>query len=274
MRYAQAVKALTATLALSINISTSSALAESTSVPHSYPGGVAQLILEKQSDLLPVVKFGIKEPVIIDQDTHWKILIGLSLDVLPGEYLVYVKRANKDSSASYEKIHVQQKLYSLAENNNSKKYINMQHKRISDIEFENSQQPSLPLNFPATGDWNTSFGELNYDKRKETLTSQNTLYLEIIEKTLILAPQNAIVSKVVTSKTGTSTVYLDHGRGLYSIISGIKEITVSAGNGVVAGAVLGNTTPPTSTLKKSSNYITWQSMMNGAYINPAVLTTL
>jgi len=177
---------------------------------------------------------------------------------LPGEYLVYVKRANKDSSASYEKIHVQQKLYSLAENNNSKKYINMQHKRISDIEFENSQQPSLPLNFPATGDWNTSY----------------TLYLEILEKTLILAPQNAIVSKVVTSKTGTSTVYLDHGRGLYSIISGIKEITVSAGNGVVAGAVLGNTTPPTSTLKKSSNYITWLSMMNGAYINPAVLTTL
>jgi len=240
----------------------------------SYPGGVAELTLEKQSDLLPEVKFGINEPVIIDQGDYWRILIGLSLDTLPGEYLVYIKRSVEDSSATHEKIQVRQKNYTLLEQNKKLKHTHQTHKSISEIEYQNTQQPSLPLSYPAEGNWNTSFGELSFNNKKQTLQSQNTVWLNVKNKLNIISPQNAIVSKIETNKDGISTLFLDHGRGLYSVISGLNDITVKIGNGVVAGAVIGNVSPSQKGQSLKKSYLSWQSIMNGEYINPIILTQL
>ena len=240
----------------------------------SYPGGIAELILEKQSDLLPEVKFGINEPVIIDEGRYWRILIGLSLDTLPGEYIVYVKRSVEDASVIYEKIQVSQKNYALSKLNNNLRHIHRTHKKVSDIDYQNTQQPNLPFVYPTQGEWNTSFGELNFDKKKQTLKGQNTVYINITNKTYIVSPQNAIVSKIETNKRGVSTLFLDHGRGLYSVISGLKDITVNIGNGVVAGAVIGSSYPSKETPTFRKNFISWQSIMNGVYINPIILTQL
>jgi len=259
-------------LALTCMISTK-VLAQET-LSFNYPGGVAELKLDKQSDLLPEIKFGISEPVIIDQGDSWRILIGLSLDTLPGEYLVYIKRSIEDATATHEKIQVSQKNYVLSKEEKKPKHIHQTHKTVSQIEYQNTQQPSFPLSFPAQGNWNTSFGELYFNKRKKTLQSQNTVWLNVESKLNITSPQNAIVSNIETDKHGLSTVFLDHGRGLYSIISGLNDITVEIGNGVVAGAVIGNTTLPKESSKQRKTPLSWQCMMNGVYINPIILTQL
>lgn len=279
-QYLQTCLATTALLTLLISFTTE---AQSDNERYNFPGGIAQLLLEKHSDYLPEVKFGTSEPVIIDEKKHWRIIIGLGLDTLPGEYLVYVKRTKEDSPAKHEKFRVRQKTYPLAESNttpNARTY--QKDSNFSDIEYNNTQQPNLPLQFPAQGQWNESFGQNNYNNKKQELLTQNGVFIKVDTKISVTSPENAIISKITTDTNGISRVYLDHGRGLYSIIDGITDLSVETGNGVVRGAVIGIASEASSSEKKTTRsyskqatrYLTWQCIINNVYVNPIILTQL
>lgn len=246
----------------------------------SFPGGIVELRINKESDQLPTVKFGTKEPIIIEQAEEWRILLGLNLNTLPGDYLVYVKRATKDSSAFNLKFTVAQKKYLLSESVISAKNMALfrqSHSSLSNIDFTNSEQPSLPLQLPIEGRWQDSFGTLFQSQNDKTLIKQNLVSYQAIPYAAVRAPQNAIVSNIVLNGSGQTTIYLDHGRGLYSILSGLSDLTVEIGNGVVAGAVLGKMLPINSD-QQPENYLaatpmlSWQIVMNDNYINPLLLT--
>lgn len=239
---------------------------------YSYPGGIAELRLEKQSDELPEIKYGIREPVIIEHDRYWRILIGIDLDTLPGDYLVYLKRSIEDARSEYLTFNVEQHRYPLHSNSNhSIGRAHKTHKTLSSISFRNTQQPTLPLRLPADGQWTSSFGHIVIDNKDDKAASQNLVSLTTTELLTVNAPQNAIITKIDTKKSGLSTVFLDHGRGLYSVLDGVADLSVETGNGVVAGAVIGKL--PSS--ERSNNVIkrlTWQCILNGAYVNPLILT--
>jgi len=240
---------------------------------YSYPGGIAEIIIEKQSTDIPNIRFGIREPIIIDQGDSWRILIGLDLNTLPGEYLLYIKSADKDSRATHRAFEVRQKAYPVSElDKNNNKRINQTVKSFSEIEFNNTQQPNLPLILPIKAEWEDGFGTLYYKNDNKKPISHNLLTLKTEKNSLVLAPQNAIISKIEFNKQEIATVYLDHGRGLYSIITGIRDLTIEAGNGVVSGAVIGKVAP--ATLDKRFGQLTWQCIINGVYVNPLILTKL
>lgn len=246
----------------------------------SFPGGVSELLIDKQSDQLPTVKFGTKEPIIIEQANSWRILIGLSLKTLPGDYLVYVKRATKNSSGFNLKFSVAQQKYSLSDTAITANNIALFRKvytSFSSIDFSNSEQPSLPLQLPINGRWQDNFGTIYQSNDGETLIRQNLVRYQAIPFTAVQAPQNAIISHIELHDSGTATVYLDHGRGLYSILSGLSDLTVEIGNGVVAGAVLGKMLPINYDQQAQANltvtpFLNWQVVMNEIYINPLLLT--
>jgi len=181
-----------------------------------YPGGVAQFTILKQTDTLPDVKFGLNEPVVMEYPDHWRILVGLGLETLPGDYVAYMKPAIEGAPGQYKKIIVKQQ-----------------------VDFSNTQQPTLPLRLPLEGNWSSNFGHKLYDIKKKVLHIPNAIVLSATQLSTVVAPQTAIVSKIETSSSGLSTIFLDHGRGLYSILSGLDDITVEVGNGIVAGAVIG-----------------------------------
>ena len=249
----------------------------------SHPGGVAQLTLYKDSTDFPEVQFGLNQPVIMEYPDHWRILIGLSLETLPGDYVAYVKSGLKGSSGRYEKIVVKQHSYQFREysslkGNVSAQAVNKTNDIFSDLDFSNTQQPSLPLRWPLDGNWSNNFGDQLYDTKRGDLHTPNAIAINVNKLSSVIAPQTAIISKIETSEAGVSTVYLDHGRGLYSILSGLSDITIEVGNGVVAGAVIGklpatgkgaetNSTPADHTL-------VWQTVINNAYVDPQVLTLL
>lgn len=239
---------------------------------YNYPGGIAELRLEKLSDELPEIKYGIREPVVIEHEHYWRVLIGIDLETLPGDYLVYLKRATEDARSEALSFNVQQYRYPLHSNSGvSIKRAHKKHKTLSSIDFSNTQQPALPLRLPADGQWTQSFGHIVIDGKNNQAASQNLVSLTTTELLTVNAPQNAIVTKIETRKNGLSTVFLDHGRGLYSILDGVADLSVETGNGVVAGAVLGKL--PSS--ERSNNVIkrlTWQCILNGAYVNPLILT--
>lgn len=239
-----------------------------------YPGGIVQLRIAKQSSEVPEIRYGLREPVIIETETHWRVLIGISLETLPGEYLVYLKRATESSEDEYLKISVEQKEYPLFDETegNQNAVLTRPRKKLSDIDFSNTQQPSLPLKFPTDGDWSSNFGHQIYDDSNRQLDSLNGISMTTTKLATVVSPQNAIVLRVETDEQNLATVYLDHGRGLFSILQGLNDITVEAGNGVIAGAVLGKLPGAKSNTAPSS--LIWQTQLNGAFVNPLILTEL
>lgn len=267
-------------LSLLISVACTTANAQDTvsiNSEFSFPGGFVELTIDKQSDELPIARFGIHEPIVIQEKSSWRIIVGLSLETLPGDYVVYVKRATKGSPAFNLKFTVAQKKYPLAE-----QLISPQQTQevkgvlssLSDIDFSNSVEPSLPLRLPFNGDWLDEFGTI-HQVQDGTFVAQNQLRHQAAPLSTVQAPQNAIVSLIKTSSDGTSTMVLDHGRGLYSIISGFGDLTVETGNGVVAGAVLGRVQATgvndANSQARQTSMLGWQLVINSNYVNPLLL---
>jgi len=242
-----------------------------------YPGGIAEILIDKKNTFLPEVQYGIYEPTIIEQDDHWRILIGLDLKTIPGEYLLYLKHQVDDASSEHIKFIVEQKDYPIKVlERKSKKLIKQEHSRLTQLDYENTRQPNLPLNFPVEGHWDLEFGAVFYNKRSKKTHTQNQISFETSSIINVRSPENALVSNVIIEKDESATVFLDHGRGLYSVISGITDLNVEIGNGVLSGAVIGKVTP-TADFKKSTvatKTLTWQCILNGIYVNPTILTQL
>ncbi len=247
-----------------------------------FPGGIIELRLEKQSDQIPDIKFGLASPVIIEYKDYWRVLIGVALDVLPGEYVMYYKPNYDGASGEYISLSVEQKVYPFTKHHaNQTKELErayQTHDSFTDLDYENTQQPSLPLSLPVEGTWSDYFGHVLFDDKTSIMLTPNALVLQSSEETVIRSPQNAIVSRVRTSQAGVSELILDHGRGLFSILSGVANLTVETGNGIVAGAVLGRLMEVDKpTIRQASTERTklvWQTVVNGAYVNPMILIQL
>ena len=245
-----------------------------------HPGGVVEVNIERLSSELPEIRYGLDEPVILEHPDSWRILIGIDRATLPGEYIVFIKRKLQDARAFHETFQIQQKtLTPIIQQWPDDLPAKINHEQLSDLDFTNTEQPGIPLQLPAQGDWKNTFGQNLMLAGQQRSTEVNFTMLTAVQNQLILAPHNAIVSKISPFSLNPSkpnnnqpeatplyTMVLDHGRGLRSIISGISDLTLKTGNGVVKGAVIGKV--------GKNKTLFWQSMMNNAYVNPLILTQL
>ena len=246
--------------------------------PYAFPGGVAELWIPKISQNLPTVMFGMSEPVIIDRDQQWQILIGLSLNTLPGEYVVYVKENDAETPAYSLPFNVEHKTNSIIQGEIKFEFLESEINPLSELSYNNTEQPKLPLSLPVAGKWADYFGflmmDINSNPESGNHQLQDYVSLSTSELSTVEAPSNAIVSRIVFESDNSdnanplATIFLDHGRGLFSIISGLSDLSVETGNGVVAGAVIGKLPPSNEDL--STLY--WRCSMNGVLINPLILT--
>ena len=259
------------------NIDTNTETSTEVNESFSFPGGITEVLIKKKGPLLPEIKYGIQQPTIIEQNDHWRILVGLSLDTIPGEYLIYLKHDLDDATSENIKFTVKQKDQTIVLSNTKlNSEIERTHKNVNKLGYENSRQPNLPLLFPAKGNWNLDFGSIHYNPKNKKSKIQNQLLLKTKNVISVLSPENALVSNIINNQNGTSTIFLDHGRGLYSVMSGITDLSVEIGNGVLSGAVIGKVTPKTDFKKTpvAATTLTWQCILNGIYVNPATLTKL
>lgn len=250
---------------------------ENNNANFNYPGGVVEILIDKKNTFLPEIQYGIYEPTIIEEKSNWRILLGVSLDTIPGEYLIYLKHDVDDASPEHIKFFVEQKNYPIKISGKKlKQPVKQIHLSLTKLDYENTQQPNLPLTFPVEGSWNLEFGSIFYNRKNKKTSIQNQISLETNSIISVRSPENALVSNIIIEKDDSSTVFLDHGRGLYSVISGITDLNVEIGNGVLNRAVIGKVTPTTN-FKKSAvgtKTLTWQCILNGIYVNPTILSQL
>lgn len=252
-----------------------------------HPGGIIDFSWPKASSDLPSVKFGLKEAAVLDQGDHWRCLIGLPLDTLPGDYIAYIKSANKEKSAFTFEFSVRQKQYPLLQVQSTKPFSEKPDIPFSVLDFTNSVAPNLPWQLPVQQEWKSDFGQILIDQRDNTQTHQQ-LYASLKSnqrnnKVLVHAPQNGIVSNIAEHPKGQGQcIVIDHGRGLFSLLSGIDDLTIELGNGVIAGAALGtiwrqNSGDIESNQKQangSNGGLQWQAALNDAFVDPLLLTQL
>ena len=111
--------------------------------------------------------------------------------------------------AKHEKIVITQKNYDFLDSNQANNNNTfLERKSLSELEFKNTQQPTLPLLKPIKLQWNDSFGQLSFSERKKQLVQQNLVYFETQDTLEITAPQNAIISKIERANDGVYTCLL------------------------------------------------------------------
>lgn len=250
---------------------------------YNYPGGVVELYIPKTSSAVPLARYGTREITLLDQTEQWCLLIGLDLSTLPGEYIASI--AEPDVPAYAVKFDVEQTVYSeLADHGVSS--LDIQHSIFSELDYQNTNQPELPLKLPVAGLWISAFGKVaispndivndkqRFNSMAKALAAKNFIYLDSTQIETVLSPHNGIVSRIVKTDddAATATVFIDHGRGLFSIITGLDQLTVEVGSGVVVGAVIGRLPALQAGIQTSK--LIWQTVLNGAYVNPLILTKL
>lgn len=247
-----------------------------------YPGGIATLEIPKKSESLPTVRYGLTEPAILARQNRWLILIGLDLEQLPGEYILYTRQAGEDESAEFLQFQVRHKHYPIRHVSADDVVELPDYEKISDLDFSNSQPPELPMLLPFEGEWNDDFGRLFLVEKNKEMLAQNHTWASATASSLVRSPQAGIIAKIVTNDWGISNLVLDHGRGVYSILHGLDNLTVELGNGVVAGAVLGKIPEQQSTSSRANKAnrpavtakVHWQVQLNGVFVNPLLMTQL
>lgn len=281
---------------------------------YNFPGGVVDLRWPKTSDELPIVKYGLSEPILFDLGDSWRCLVGLELDTLPGEYVVYVKESDSELPAFALRFSVEQRLYPVFTARIPKAEYSQRIDKFSILDFVNSIPPELPLQPPVDIDWQDTFGRVFVDENQaqssSDFVSQNGQILSIATVStggalVVVAPQNGIVCNLYPSPNRRAgddesmLLIIDHGRGLFSCLDGIRDLTVELGNGVVRGAVLGKVqreqrgtegnrsafdtkakqtesrlTATTTNAEAEQIAFRWFCIINNAYVNPLILTEL
>ena len=231
-------------------------------------GGVFTATISKPAKADFLVTLGQTRAVLIKQKNTYKIMAGVDINTLFGEYLVSIQTPK----AQLERIpfFVESSKAEFIEN-----YENRHLPATKDITKKllwSNREPQLPLIYPATGDWQEFFGA--YYQAKNSLAHQNDLKrveylkLDITQPIDIMAPSKGVCFRVEFDEGYGYRVLLDHGMGLFSEISGLDNLLIEEQDVVEQGTMISSFKPNNL---KTAKTVYWRVFMTNALVNPQAL---
>ncbi len=252
-------------------------------LPQTIPGGTVELNLRKlmtesEQAAMPQVYFGRHQTIVLDNDDYWKVIIGVNLQSIPGRYVASVVEADKSNGKL--DFTVIPHHYSLASDIGKtvknrligrllsrKPQTTTQFKILKDLPWSNLS-PQLPLNYPAKGSWSDQFGHV-YQNSDQQMVQTESIQLTTTQPQLITSPADAICLQI-DEEDGRFSVWLDHGMGLFSHISGLPDIAIEEQDKIIQGSMISNITDNASNRRPTK--VVWRVVMNNALINPHIMT--
>jgi len=263
------------------------------------PGGVAVVRIDVGELGQPVARFGNRELLVVYRQGRWYALVGLSSTILPGNYVVNTFSDKGDTDSEEFAI--------LARAPNLPSGQRRQPRAAKGTPAAADKAPG-PWQIPGTrhveaGESirvNGSIRPLDTANLTTYSTATPNLDLSPVTESLALIPYGALldassmrrhdyisyqtragaqvyapaagkVRAVIDDSRGTKTLYLDHGKGLISIIGNLQEALVVADQIVQRGEQLATTgagsVPDTGT-------VDWGLQMNGWLVDPAVVSRI
>lgn len=241
------------------------------------PGQPVEFLMPKQEANPPTASFGQQPVIVLDNGAQWRLLVGIGLATIPGNFVASV--VNTDNSNFGIDFTVAPFAYPLIDTVKrtrgnrlldliSKPAEKRRNKR-PELPWSNLP-PQLPLQYPAQGPWQQHFGHIDQPKAdKQEQKQQITLVVDQAQS--IVTPSDAVCLQI-QEENGKFSVWLDHGMGLFSYISGLPNITIEEQDKIVRGAVIGLVTDDMTS--GGQVVLQWQVVMNSVAVNPQIMTTL
>lgn len=249
------------------------------------PGGVAVLDIPvslASTSEPPAVYFRDHRVMVIDKQddpgAKWRAIVGLPLQVKPGEHKLDIQGAGQKktelsfliNNKSYKKQYITLK---------NKRQVNPYAKDLVRIRSEtaeilnayqhwnNSIPPVTRLAMPVAGEMSSPFGLRRYFNN-EPRNPHSGIDIAAPQGTPILAPANGTVLTTGDYFFNGNTVILDHGHGLVTLYCHLQSISVEPGDEVSKGDPIGLLG---MTGRVTGPHLHWSVSLNNARIDPALL---
>lgn len=241
------------------------------------PGGILDLKIPKKSAAQPLVRYGLQEVLTLETKNQWRVLAGIPLDTLPGDYLISIEPVSEEDDDYHLVFSVQQRQYNNNdEGENQTTYAKPKTilSNLTTLGFDHSEIPEFPFEYPTSDEWNGDFGKQfqNLALKNTGTSAQQTFISQTMSGiTAVHTPQKGIISNQWKSDNDMHYIAISHGRGVYSVLAGLDEVIVNIGDGLHKGALIGKITP---SVGKTNNRLHWYAVMNNTFINPTIVTKL
>lgn len=239
------------------------------------PGGVAHLALPN-GDEVTRVSYD-KRRVALHRTTDGVIaLVGIPLQARPGKHEAVVQY--RDGSTTLLAFEVEDKQYTTQHLTiENKRMVNpnqqdleriAQERKLINTALATWSQQALSFGFqaPVSGRFSSSFG-LRRVFNGQPRNPHSGMDIAAPQGTEVIAPAGGRVIETGHYFFSGNTVFLDHGQGLISLYSHLDSITVTPGQQLQTGEVLGTVG---MTGRVTGPHLHWAISLNNTKVDPAL----
>ena len=247
------------------------------------PGEVVLVSLRSPDRIRSVKGSALGQELIFSrlEEDEWQTLIGIDLDTPEDEHPVHLKVswAAAQPSTFEDVLVIRPKQFATRRLQVSGKYVNPPQKVLSRIQSEARKTSMIlagvePTRFwrgaftiPVPGEPTSSFGRRSILNGQPRSPHSGTDFQAALG-TPVKAPNGGRIALVSDLYFSGNTIILNHGQGLYSLFAHLSTVSVSEGDLVGHGDVLGRVG---STGRVTGPHLHWSVRLNESRIDPLAL---
>jgi len=234
------------------------------------PGGIAVIAVDafKTSYL-----FGRREVLTIDNDQQRWAIVGLPLDITPGQYILSSGKPGQTAATAFTVIPHRFGYFETANSEAASDALSKDGKadpkalQIA-LSLPRSKLPGVrplfPFQAPVAGSEILPFGTWLYHRSDKGYQSTSVQYH--VDTPRVTSPGDGVIWATIIRQDGMSVI-IDHGKGLVSVLYPLEPIAIKPQQQVRRGQVLGRT------MKRKSGvtHLNWMTLLNGNWVNPTLL---
>ena len=239
------------------------------------PGGLIEIVVAPADEPRPQVLFGERPTLVIAGPGGWRALVGLPLDLEPGPQQVAVLHADgRKGSETFtvtSKTYPEQQLHikdsNMVEPDAATLARIEAEQRIQDeVKTRWRDEPGIDLELiaPSSGRLSSRFGVRRVINGQPRAPHRG-IDLVVPTGTPVRAPSGGTVSYVGDFFFNGSTVFVDHGQGLISMICHLDQVDVAPGQNVRPGQRLGLSG---ASGRATGPHVHWTVFLNGTAVDP------
>ncbi len=238
------------------------------------PGGVVIIPIQKSGHSVPRATFYGRKVMILDDNSSWKAVIGLSLKAKPGTHELKVSFGSKQQIYTFEIVDKEYEAQYITIKN--KRKVNPNTQDMDRIGSERSRILSAKAHWkmkqdivtrliqPVEGRFSSPFG-LRRFFNKQPRNPHKGLDIAAPTGTPIKAAGDAIVINTGDYFFNGNTVFLDHGQGMITMYCHMNSIDVEEGQNVSQGDFIGTVG---ETGRVTGPHLHWSIILNNSMVDP------
>jgi murein DD-endopeptidase MepM/ murein hydrolase activator NlpD len=240
------------------------------------PGGVVTFRIPGAVDEQPSVKLAGRTAMVVRQGSDWLAVVGIPLDVEPGEQSVDVEQPGKDArKISFKVLPKQYRTQQLkvapamvnpSPENEERIARESEKVRAALASFSPDAPATLRLAQPVPGPRSSSFG-LRRVFNGESRRPHSGMDIAAPTGTPIEAPLAGRIVDVGEYYFNGGNVIIDHGQGLTTMYCHLSKIRVEVGQEVKLGDVIGDVG---ATGRVTGPHLHWGVALSGVMVDPAL----